>query len=66
MNAESIGSTLQKRRKFLKITQQELCERAGVSLRGLKQIESGEGNPTINQLTKILDVLGMKIQVVIK
>lgn len=62
-NFMNIALIIEKRRKFLKLTQSRLAELAGVSLRSLKAIESGKGNPTISQLAKILDVLGMKITV---
>ena len=32
-----------------------------VTLRGLTAIESGRGNPTLNQLSKIASVLGMEV-----
>lgn len=61
-----IGSILVKRRKFLKITQEHLADIAGVSLRSLKSIENGDGNPTVKQISKILKVLGMKITIEIQ
>lgn len=57
---------IEKRRKFLGLTQTELAERAGISVRSLKMIEAGTANPTLEQITKILAVLGMKLSVVIK
>ena len=66
MNITLIHEIIKKRRKFLKLTQEQLSERAGVSLRSLKLIEYGKGNPTIQQLTKILDILGLKIKVDLK
>lgn len=58
-----IGSVVVKRRKFLKITQEQLAAMAGVSLRSLKSIESGNGNPTVKQISKILNVLGMNLNI---
>ena len=66
MNITLINEIIQKRRKFLKLTQEQLSERAGVSLRSLKLIEYGQGNPTIQQLTKVLDILGLKLKVDLK
>lgn len=57
------GSVVVKRRKFLKITQEQLAAMAGVSLRSLKSIESGNGNPTVKQISKILNVLGMNLNI---
>ncbi len=58
-----IGRKIAKRRKFLKLTQTQLSEISGVSLRGLKTIESGEGNPTLGQLIKVLQALGLNINI---
>ncbi|WP_370467940.1 helix-turn-helix transcriptional regulator [Pseudomonas sp. EL_65y_Pfl1_R32] len=41
--------------------QRDLAELAAVTLRGLTDLENGRGNPTIKQLAKIADVLGMEI-----
>ena len=56
-----IGTEIKKRRKLLKIIQPDLAEIAGISVRSLKEIESGKGNPTLFQLLKLLDALGLKI-----
>jgi transcriptional regulator with XRE-family HTH domain len=60
----SLAEVIVKRRKFLGLTQTELAERAGVALRSLKSIELAEGNPTFQQLSKILYILGMKLTIV--
>ena len=61
-----INDIVLKRRKFLNLTQAQLAERAEISLKSLKSIEYGDGNPTLNNLTKVLDVLGMKLTVELK
>ena len=67
MNITSkIGTIVVKRRKFLKITQEQLAEVAGISMRSLKLIESGNGNPTVKQISKILIVLGMNLNIEIQ
>jgi y4mF family transcriptional regulator len=58
-----IGAEIKKRRKLLKITQNDLAEISEVSIRSLKDIETGKGNPTIIQLLKILDTLGLVIKI---
>lgn len=63
---EKIGEIIKKRRKLLKITQNDLSEISGVSLRSLKDIETGKGNPTISQLLKILNSLGLKLNITAK
>jgi y4mF family transcriptional regulator len=65
MHQQDITEALKERRKSLSITQEHLAELAGVGLRTIKAIESGEGNPTLETVLKIADVLGMKLQLVI-
>ena len=63
MTMAKIGKRLRERRHFLKVTQYDLAEIAGVSIRSLKAIEKGDGNPNFNQLNKILDALGLKVTI---
>jgi transcriptional regulator with XRE-family HTH domain len=66
MPKEDIYKKIKERRALLGITQQDLADISGVALRTIKQIETGKGNPSINTLAKIADVLGMYIDLVIK
>ena len=61
-----IGDTIQQRRKQLKITQAHLAEMAGVNINTIYRLEKNKANPTLEVLTKIADVLGMEIKLVIK
>jgi len=58
--------TIKKRRTLLRITQEDLAQIAGTSLRTLKAIESGKGNPTLHKLLKILNAIGMSLKAEIK
>jgi len=49
------------RRALLNITQQDLADISGVSLRTIKAIEKGNGNPSIDTLRKITDALGIEL-----
>ncbi|WP_321425987.1 helix-turn-helix domain-containing protein [uncultured Bacteroides sp.] len=49
------------RRVLLNITQQDLADISGVSLRTIKAIEKGNGNPSIDTLGKIADALGLEL-----
>lgn len=60
------GDIIRRRRQTLRMTQQGLSELSGVSLRMIKSIEGGYANPTVLILTKILDVLGLSLQIVDK
>lgn len=57
---------IKQRRLILGITQQDLADFSGVGLRTIRQIEAGKGNPSIETLSKILDVLGVEIDFKIK
>ncbi len=62
----SIGNTIKERRKMLSITQRELAEIAGVGINTLTKIERGEANPSLEVLNRILDALGLEIEIKIK
>ena len=63
---DKVGNAIKERRKMLKITQRTLAELASVGINTLTKIERGEGNPTIEVLEKILDTLGLELQIGIK
>lgn len=56
-----LKDVMKTRRKFLEITQVDLAEIAQVSLATVKDIERGKGNPSLDTILKILDVLGMEM-----
>ena len=66
MLLEELIATLKTRRLILAVTQEHLAELAGVSLRTIKEIESGKGNPTFATLSKIAEVLGLEIKLDVK
>jgi DNA-binding XRE family transcriptional regulator len=66
MHLEYIILQIKQRREELQITQETLAEIAEVGLRTLKQFESGKGNPTLQTITKISEVLGMELKLQIK
>lgn len=66
MHQQELILTLQQRREILRVTQSHLADLAGVGLRTLKEIESGKGNPTVETLIKLAEVLGMELQLRVK
>jgi len=66
MTNEEIVKVIKERRDILGINQDYLAELAEVGLATLKRFESGKGNITLNNLSKIADVLGMDINLEIK
>ena len=63
---KNFGICIKNRRKFLKITQEELAEIAGVGVNTLIKLERGGGNATLSNVYKILDVLGLDLCITIK
>lgn len=61
MTSHEMGKKLRTRRKLLRLRQRDVAELAGVTLRGLTDLENGKANPTINQLGKIAEVLGLEL-----
>jgi len=57
----SLGKQIADRRKELNISQADLAEMSGVSLRTVNGIESGRANPSVKVLFEILQVLGLVI-----
>ena len=66
MHFKNIIKQLKDRREELQVTQETLADISDVGLRTLKQFESGKGNPTLETLTKLADVLGMEVHLQIK
>jgi len=63
MDIKKIGETIKNRRRFLKITQDDLADIAEVSERTLRDIEKGLANPELESLMKICDVLGLELKI---
>jgi y4mF family transcriptional regulator len=66
MNIQAISNAIIKRRKMLSVSQKELADLAGVSLHSIINLESGKGNPTLQLLLTVLEVLGMEVQLAVK
>ena len=63
MHLKELGKKLKSRREVLKITQKDWAELSDVGLRTLKALERGKTNPTFDTLHKILEVLGMELNI---
>jgi transcriptional regulator with XRE-family HTH domain len=57
----NLGKQIASRRKQLNISQADLADMSGVSLRTLSAIENGDANPSIDVLSKVLEPLGLVI-----
>ncbi|CAN5272590.1 hypothetical protein BH11BAC5_BH11BAC5_21650 [soil metagenome] len=61
-----IGKLIQARRNALSLKQEDLSEMTGITSKTIYLIESGKGNPSLDTLKKMLDVLGLDIVIEIK
>ena len=62
----NIGKVIKERRALLGISQQDLSDYSGVGISTVKDLERGVGNPSIETLKKILDVVGLEIILQVK
>ncbi len=66
MTNEEIIKTVKERKEILAINQENLAELSEVGIATLKRFESGKGNITLNNLQKIVDILGLEIRLELK
>ena len=66
MDFAEFGKIIKIRRNILGINQQDLSEISEVALHTISDIESGKGNPTLQVIYKLLDVLGLEIIINVK
>lgn len=66
MLVKVLGETIKKRRKELNITQPHLAELANISTNTLYKLERGQGNPSLEVLNKLAEVLGMELALEVK
>lgn len=60
------GKLIKERRTVLGLTQQDLSDYSGLSLRIIKSVESEQGNPSLKTLEKIAEVLGLELIMKVK
>lgn len=66
MDKKEIGEYIKRRRKELKIDQPTLAALAGIGVNSLVSMERGVGNPTIATLSRVLDTLGLRLNITLK
>lgn len=59
--AAQLGHALRKRRKLLGLTQEQLCELAGVGPAFLYELELGKPTVRLDKLLDVLSVLGLEL-----
>lgn len=65
-NFKDLANIIRNRRAFLKYTQTDLAELTGLSDRTIRSIESGQHSTTVESWLKVLDVLGLEMQIQFK
>jgi transcriptional regulator with XRE-family HTH domain len=63
MDSAKFGRIIKERRKILKINQRDLSEIAEVALHTISDVESGKGNPTLQVISRLCDVLGLNFNI---
>ena len=66
MSKKEIGELIQKRRNFLSLKQEDLAEMSQISPKSIYLLEQGKGNPSIDTLNKIFEVLGLEFLIRVK
>lgn len=66
MLVSEIGEAIKNRRKELRVTQPHIAELAKVSTNTLYKLERGQGNPSLDVLNKLIDVLGLELTLEVK
>jgi transcriptional regulator with XRE-family HTH domain len=70
MNSErsikELPSTLIARRQVLGITQEQLSKLSKVGIKTIYKLEQGVGNPSLDTLEKLMDVLGLELAIRLK
>ena len=60
------GSLIKERRAVLGLTQHDLSDYTGLSVRIIKSVEAEDGNPSLATLVKIAVVLGLDIMMKVR
>jgi len=61
--ALTLGQTIASRRKTLGVTQEDLAELAGVSVRFLSSLERGKATVRLSAVLAVLDALGLELSI---
>jgi DNA-binding XRE family transcriptional regulator len=57
----TLQQAVKQMRALSRLTQQEFAKHRGVSVKVIKELEHGTGNPTLNTLNQIGDIFGLEI-----
>lgn len=57
----TVGEAVVQMRQYSRLTQVEFARHRGISVQALRQIERGQGNPTLETLEKIAEVFTLRV-----
>ena len=60
-NASQIGNALRRRRRLLKLSQNQLAERTGLRQATISTLEAGDSNARLDTLTSMLAALDLEL-----
>ncbi|WP_394994110.1 helix-turn-helix transcriptional regulator [Emticicia sp.] len=63
---QQISQFIKSKRKALKLTQEELAQKAGVGLRFLRELEQGKTTLRLDKVNQVLDLFGSEVGVIRK
>jgi transcriptional regulator with XRE-family HTH domain len=66
MLVNQIAEAIRTRRKELEITQLHLSELSDISVNTIYKLERAQGNPSIEIIQKLMDVLGLELNIEVK
>lgn len=61
-----MGAKIRQRRELLGLVQPQLGALSGVNTRTIQLIEQGKGNPSLETLLRLIDPLGLNLELVLK
>jgi y4mF family transcriptional regulator len=61
-----IGNKIRQRRELLGLVQPQLADLSGVNTRTIQLVEQGKGNPSLETLLRLVDPLGLNLELVLK
>ncbi|MGQ0463707.1 MAG: type II toxin-antitoxin system Y4mF family antitoxin [Sporichthyaceae bacterium] len=61
--AQALGAAIRRRRRALRLTQDELADLAGCSRRTVSAVETGKATVRLDVVVALLEVLGLRLRV---
>ena len=63
MNQQEFAGLVKKRRKALKITQNDCSELSGISVTTISAIENGHIDPSLSTMARLCEILGLEMTI---